>query len=408
MTQMSTRQRATALPMPLGARLRRRAPHGLCVLATLLLQLVVLLAGHEALAQGSKDLLAQQRALQKKLNDSALMILAGHQGTTYFTMARDIAAALAGSDDIRLIAMDAAGGTESLRDLLFLRGVDLALVPANVLVDANTSATFGPGLPQRLTYITHLYGEEVHFVVGPAVRSFEQLRGRKIAVAPEDGNAEFTVRDMLRRLKVEAEVIRIAPADAIDDVRSGEVAALVLTGGKPLRFVAGLPKDGSLRLLALPFAPALGDGYSPSAFRSDDYPALIPAEQTIDTISVSAVLVAKNTRLDDSYRRIARFVPAFFGGLSELAGPQRHPKWREVNLAAPLAGWWRFSAAEEWLARAKQEQSASVQRSFEAFLSTKRGPGAPPLSPSQQKELFEDFVKWTRKSIATPNQPERP
>jgi hypothetical protein len=49
-----------------------------------------------------------------------------------------------------------------------------------------------------------------------------------------------------------------------------------------------------------------------------------------------------------------------------------------------------------------------VQRSFEAFLSTKRGPGAPPLSPSQQKELFEDFVKWTRKSIATPNQSERP
>src|SRR4029453_18063033 len=131
------------------------------VLATLLLQLVVLMAGHEALAQSSKDLLAQQRALQKKLNDSALMILAGHQGTTYYTMARDIAAGLAGRDDIRLIAMDAAGGTESLRDLLFLRSVDLALVPANVLVDANTSATFGPGLPQRLPSMPNPLGETV-------------------------------------------------------------------------------------------------------------------------------------------------------------------------------------------------------------------------------------------------------
>jgi len=389
---------------------RRHAPRGAGVLAALLLLPILWTGGDEALAQSSKaQRQASQQAQQRKLNDGTVMILSGYPGTSYFMMARDIASALGGSDDFRLLAIDAPGGTDSLRDLLLLRGVDLALVPANALMYANASATFGPALPQRLTYITELYSEEVHVLVGPTVRSSEDLRGKKIVVPLADGNAEFAVRDVLRRLKIEANVVKMAAADAIDDVRSGEVAALVLTGGKPLRFVAGLPKDGSLRLLALPFAPALRDGYSPSAFRADDYPALIPAGQTIDTVAVSAVLVANTTpKWDDSNRRIAKFVPAFFGALPELAGPQRHPKWRDVNLAATLPGWSRFAPAEEWLAKAREQQAAAMQRTFERYLSSARGPGASALSPSERKELFDEFVKWTRQSVGTLGQPTSP
>jgi TRAP-type uncharacterized transport system substrate-binding protein len=390
--------------------LRRRALRGVGVLAALLLPAILWMGADEALAQASRTQ-RQHQALQRKLNDSTVMILSGYPGSSYFTMARDIAAALGGSDDLRLLAVDAPGGTDSLRDLLVLRGVDLALVPANVLVHADASAMFGPGLPQRLAYITQLYGEELHVVVGSAVGSFKELHGKTIAVPPADGNAQFTVHDVLRRLQIEADVVNLAPADAIDDVRSGKIAALVLTGGKPLRVVSGLPKDGSLRLLALPFAPALRDAYAPSAFRSDDYPALIPDGQTVDGVSVNAVLVANSTpRGDESFRsrRIARFVPAFFGALPELAGPGRHPKWREVNLAAPLSGWSRFAAAEEWLEKAREEEAAALQESFKQFLIAIRGAGGPALSSREQSALFEEFVKWTRKSVGPSNQPARP
>src|SRR6202030_4657611 len=136
-------------------------------------------------------------------------------------------------------------------------------------------------------------------------------------------------------------------------------------GAKRLRLIAGLPKDGALRLLAVPSTQPLGDGYSPTGFRSDDYPTLIPDGQTIDAVSVSALLVANNTaKSDESNRRITRFIPVFFDALSDLAGPQWHPKWSKVNLAAPLAGWSRFVTAEEWLYRAKRAQSAVIQRGF--------------------------------------------
>jgi TRAP-type uncharacterized transport system substrate-binding protein len=341
--------------------------------------------------------LAQQQEAQKKHNEGTLMMLGGYPGTSYFGLAHDIVATLAGSGDLRLIAVDAPGGIESLRDLLLLRGVDVALVPENVLEYADTMGSLGPRLRERLTYLTQLYGEEVHIVVGPGVSSIEKLNGNKVAVPPEDGNAEFTVRDLFRRLHINAEVVEIDAADAIDEVRSGTLAALVLVGGKPLRFVAGLPKDGSLRLLPLPSTQALGDGYSPGSFRADDYPALIAGEQTIDTVSVGAVVVANNTdKSEESNRRIARFVRALFGALSEFAGPRWHPKWGEVNLAATLIRWQRFPAAQEWLDKALQEQTASVQREFDEFLRANSPAGSPPRSPEQRKRLFDEYLRWTR------------
>jgi uncharacterized protein len=346
----------------------------------------------------------RQEAPQKKHNEGALMILGGYPGTSYFKLAHDMAAALAGSDNLRLIAVDAPGGIESLRDLLLLRGIDLALLPKNVLEYADAMRSLGPGLRERLTYLTQLYGDEVHILVGPGASSIENLNGKKVAVPPEDGNAEFTVRDLLRRLHINAEVVKVDAADAIDEVQSGALAALVLVGGKPLRLVAELPTDGSLRLLPLPSTQALEDSYSPGSFRADDYPALIPGEQTIDTVSVSAVLVANHTaKSEESYRRVARFVPAFFGALSKFGGPPWHPKWSEVNLAATLTRWQRFPTAQEWLDKALQEQTASVQREFDEFLRANSPAESPPRSAEQRRRLFDEYLRWTRSTTGAPN-----
>jgi TRAP-type uncharacterized transport system substrate-binding protein len=384
---------------------RRLIRYCCTAIALVLSFLVAWTSGQSAFAQTKQREPTPQQKQQKRVNDVALMLLSGRPGTNYSAMARDIIASVGEAEDLRVLAVDSDGGSDSVRDLLFLRGIDLALIPANVLAHVNSAGAFGTGLPQRLTYVAQLYGEEVHVLAGPGINSVEDLRGKKIAIPRLDGNTDFSIHDVLRRLKIDAEVVSMAAADAIDDVRSGTLGALMLMGGKPLRFVASLPKDGSLRLLPLPYGEALGSAYSPSAFRSTDYPSLIADGQTIDTVSVSAVLVANNVPgSSDSYRRIAKFVPAFFAALSELSGPQWHPKWSEVNLAANLNGWTRFPVAEEWLARIRREQSVVMQRNFEEFLSTTGGPGLSTLSPQRRRELFEEFVKWTRKSVGTPQQ----
>src|SRR5262245_14096527 len=90
---------------------RRPRPVNLIAVALALLPLTERLKTQVALAEPSRA--AQrvtstpQQTLQKKHNEAALMVLAGHPGTPYFNMAHDMAAALHGSSSLRLIAMDA-------------------------------------------------------------------------------------------------------------------------------------------------------------------------------------------------------------------------------------------------------------------------------------------------------------
>jgi TRAP-type uncharacterized transport system substrate-binding protein len=349
---------------------------------------------------------AQQQTLRTKINESSLLVLASSPAASYLSIARDIGT-IAGSD-LRVMAMTSGGGMDNLSDLLFLRGADMAIVASNVLVKASSTDILGPGLQQRLAYVTRLHGEEVHILVGQEVKSIGDLRGKKVAVAAGDGNALFTSGDLFQRLGTGIEAVPMNAATGVDQLRSGEVSALMLIGGKPLAFVAGLPKDGSLRLLDVPFSKAVEDAYAPAVFRADDYPALIPSGATIESVSLTAILMTSSGRgSEDVQRRVARFVPAFFEGLTAQRSADLHPKWREVNLAATMPDWTRVPAAQEWLDKARQSQADVLQMSFEEFLRTNYSGAAASISPEARKKLFEEFVSWARKSVADPNAPTR-
>ena len=118
--------------------------------------------------------------------------------------------------------MSSGGGIETLRDLVFLRGVDMAIVPVNALAYAQATELLGPNLPQKIAYIAHLYNEEVHLLVGRNTKAFADLSGKKIAVPQEDGSAFFTAKDLLARFGLEAEIVRMPAAEALELVRKGD------------------------------------------------------------------------------------------------------------------------------------------------------------------------------------------
>jgi TRAP-type uncharacterized transport system substrate-binding protein len=342
---------------------------------------------------------AQQQAQRDRQNASTLIVATSHPTASYFAMAHAIASAIEKNDDLRLLPMSSGGGIETLRDLVFLRGVDLAIVPVNALAQAETTGSLGSGLPQRIAYIARLYNEEVHLLVGRNTKVLADLSGKKIAVPQEDGSALFTARDLFARFSVDVEIVRMPAAEALELVRAGDLAATLLMAGKPLPLLADMPKDGSIRLLALPFVAALEDGYVPAAFRAEDYPMLIPDGLVVESVAVSAVLMAHSAKnAEGSSQRAAKFVPAFFDATSEHL-LKRYTKW-EVNLAATLPGWSRLPAAEEWLRSTQRQQALSLQKNFEEFLRETQPPGSPPLPPAQRKKLFDEFVSWTRKSVS--------
>ena len=109
---------------------------------------------------------------------------------------------------------------------------------------------------------------------------------------------------------------------------------------------------------------------------------------------MGAVLIAYNwPKNTERYRRVEKFVPAFFPRIVDFQKPPRHVKWREVNLAATLAGWKRFEAAQAWLDR---NNVAEEHTRFEVYMGAHHVPGieAAPHAAAQSDRLFEEFLKW--------------
>ena len=163
-----------------------------------------------------------------------------------------------------------------------------------------------------------------------------------------------------------------------------------------------MTRNDGLHFVPIPYTKQLnqlnGD-YLPATLTHDDYPELV-ASGEVDTVAVGAVLIAYDwpkTHID-RYRRVQRFVDAFFPKIAEFQKPPRHPKWREVNISATLPGWNRFEAAQDWLDKHAQQASADDQASFAKFRDFMAQQGRANLSQEELANLYAQFQEWSRRA----------
>ena len=70
--------------------------------------------------------------------------------------------------------MAGEGAAKDVTDLLFARGIDIAIVQTDVLASLKRQAPF-PGIENFLQYITKMYDQEVHILVRRELHSLEDL-----------------------------------------------------------------------------------------------------------------------------------------------------------------------------------------------------------------------------------------
>ena len=106
----------------------------------------------------------------------------------------------------------------------------------------------------------------------------------------------------------------------------------------------------------------------------------MPEGTSVDTIAVPAVLAVFNwPKGHDRYRRVSRMVESMFTNWEKFRQPPRHPKWRDVNLAATVPGWTRWSVAEEMLRKMQPDGAGDpkvASGDFATFLFHPLGPFA--------------------------------
>src|SRR5215468_3614917 len=333
-------------------------------------------------------------AFTERANANTVTIVSGSPDGAYLSVAHDLSAVLDDGEEFRVLSLLGKGGGQNIRDVRFLKNVDLGITQANLLSAFRRSNEIG-NLDGRIVYISKLFGEEMHVVVraDSAIRSIEQLAGKTVNVGEVGGGSQLSARDVFGRLNIKIDEVNLAQVDAVERLKAGQIAASVMVSGKPARPMTELAAERGLRFLPVPFAKSLQDDYLPGVLTSEDYPGMVRPGEDVETISAATVLIAYNwPRGSEPYRRLEDFVGRFFSKLDAFTQPPRHPKWREVNFAAPLAGWTRFQPAEDWLAR--NRQTLSARRQFNEFLMS-RGLGVPG-SEEERERLFLDFVKWSQ------------
>jgi uncharacterized protein len=333
-------------------------------------------------------------AYGERINANTVTVVSGSPDGAYPSIAHDLSAVLDDGEEFRVLPLVGKGGGQNVRDVRFLKGVDLGITQANLLSAFRRSNEIG-NLDGRIVYIAKLFGEEMHVAVrdDPGIRSIEQLAGKTVNLGPVGSETQLTARDVFGRLNIKIDEVNLAQADAIAKLKAGQIAASVMVSGKPAAPMTKLAAEQGLRFLPVPFAKSLQDDYLPGVLTSEDYPGFVRPGEDVETISAATVLIAYNwPKGSEPYRRLEDFVGRFFSKLEAFAQPQRHPKWREANFAAALTGWTRFQPAEDWLTR--NRQTLSARRQFNEFLIS-RGVGVPG-NEEERERLFLDFVKWSQ------------
>jgi TRAP-type uncharacterized transport system substrate-binding protein len=332
-------------------------------------------------------------ALRERKNAWTVGIAGGLLSGTYMRFVDEMASVLNDGDNLRILPIVSYGAASNLDDLLYLRGVDAAVTQSDVFEYFRTQRKT-PNLERRVQYIIRLPIAELHILARNDVQSLEDLRGKKVNFGPAGTGASLTGTIVFQRLGINVEQVLIDQPTALQKLQAGQVDAIARVIPKPIDFFGKIPQNSGLHLVNIPFTKTFEDLYTLGEFNKQDYPNLLQGQDRIDTIAVPAVLAVFNwPKNTDRYAKVDRFIQYLFSRWDALQHPPYHPKWRDVNLAATVPGWTRFSVADDLLQQiqAQQQQKQQQRADFDTFLSHQP---KIPASDADREELFRKFIQW--------------
>jgi uncharacterized protein len=333
------------------------------------------------------------------VNQNTVGIISGNLNGTYLSIAYDMSAVLENNELVRVLPIIGAGGGGNIRDVRYLKGIDLGITQSVLLNRYKRTNEIGP-IDDKIVYIAKLFNEEMHVVVrsDSGIESIEQLAGKKVNFSDIGSGSQLSNQEIFNRLNIKVTEVNMGQADGFEALKRGEIAATILIAGKPTGSTRTLRSTDGFKILPVAYSKQLQEDFLPAVLTHEDYPNLIEPGRKVDTVAVSAVLIAYNwDKNSDRYQRLGKFVEAFFPKLAEFQKKPRHPKWKETNLAATLPGWKRFDGAEEWLAKNRVPAVSNERQQFDAYLTAQRGAapgGASAFAPQEREKLFEDFLRW--------------
>jgi len=375
------------------------------------------------LAQSQKPVVRYEEK-KRQANDIAVTVIVSGLSCTCARFTEDIRNVVndLGPDGVRVLPILGVGGLQNVNDVLFLKNVDMAVVDEdNLRLLKKKDPVLYANVEQRVQYITKLYNSEFQVLARNDIKSYDDLRGKKVNFNLKDSQTEVTADMVFNALNMQTQRSYYDNDEALKRLISGEISAMIILTGAPQAMLAKVKKEDGVHFIPLDQESLpnhkLGElfaNYLPADLTHEHYPNLIAEGTTVPTIANRALLVAYTWPEDSPrYKRVAKFIDAFFSKIDQFNNPSRHPKWREVNLSAEMPGWVRLKPAAEWLASHRNQavsanpdntldqSSPELKLAFEKFMQKyASSSGQKTLSSSERELLFAKFMKFLAQSKA--------
>src|ERR1700726_4316847 len=143
---------------------------------------------------------------KKQTNDIAVSIVVSGLSCTCARFAEDIRNVVNDMrpDGVRVLPVLGVGGLQNLNDVLFLKGIDMGVIDEdNLQLLKNRDPVLYANIEQRVQYITKLYNSEFHVLARNDIKSYDDLRGKKVNLNLKDSQTEVTADTVFNTLSIQ-------------------------------------------------------------------------------------------------------------------------------------------------------------------------------------------------------------
>lgn len=296
-----------------------------------------------------------------RVNDNNVGMVFKYEETTRLLVA-DMVDELQTTSDLRVVPVLSANHVESIFDLLYLSGIDLSVIHADVLEYlARTQGYYR--VYDRIHGLVKLFDEKVAVIAREEIDTLDELAGRRVDFGPPGRGPDVTATLLFDTLGIDVDVVRLDDEKALARLSSGEIAATVHLTEEPLESLSALTADDGVRLLPVPREPALLAHYEPAELVGEDFPGLLGDAPPVETVSVPVIIASYNWPESKGFRyaKLQRFVGALIDSLDELRTADHESDWETVSFDEPLHGVTRLAMVETELAAAAERRRVAEE-----------------------------------------------
>ncbi|MEE9322500.1 MAG: hypothetical protein V3U76_18810 [Granulosicoccus sp.] len=315
-----------------------------------------------------------------KVNNNTVGVVFTHE-ELYHQLVHNMQHELEPSSGLRIVPVMGTNHVQSVYDLLFLKGIDLALVRADAIEYVKRVGKYH-GVQRVVESVSKVSDEKIIVVASKDYNSLKELDGQVVGHGSAGSGTFVTSTLVFQTLEIEPVYIEVDSLSAIEKVQSGELAAMVYllkasdavqsdADLEVAKAIAEINSSGKLHIIEISGNEELDKVYSRTLLGNEELPDVIASGDSIKTYAVDTILAAYRWERDNPRsKRVGRFTNALVENLEKLQSGDNQPVWKRLDLSLITPSILRSPMIDEAIAN-KEAEAARMEAEKQQLIAEK-------------------------------------